>query len=316
MRTVEELKQFYDQELSAYLKAHEETRKKVRLKVIFLHIAMLIITGAVIYALAISGYFSDSHQVDFPIWICVGIWGGLYFWLTSKYVDNFKKDIIAAIARFIENSIFYYPGRRITEGIFNNSKLFNTTADNVKSEDFFSGIIGQTRIDFAEVNCTYRFGKSESTIFKGLFFIVDFNKKFKGETFIIPDFAQKLMGGIGQKFQEMNSSRGELIKLEDPEFEKQFVVYGSDQVEARYILSPSLMQKITEYRKKADRKVRISFVNETMFVAIPFYKNLFEPSVMTTLLDFEPIREYFEHLQLAIGIVEDLNLNVQIWQNI
>jgi hypothetical protein len=31
------------------------------------------------------------------------------------------------------------------------------------------------------------------------------------------------------------------------------------------------------------------------------------------LLDFDMVREYFEDLTLAYGIVEDLNLNRRIW---
>ena len=48
----------------------------------------------------------------------------------------------------------------------------------------------------------------------------------------------------------MNFSRPPLVKLEDPEFEKHFVVSGEDQVEARYILSTCLMQRLTDFRNK------------------------------------------------------------------
>ena len=44
------------------------------------------------------------------------------------------------------------------------------------------------------------------------------------------------------------SSHGELVKLEDPEFEKSFVVYSGNQTEARYILSTSLMRRILDYK--------------------------------------------------------------------
>ena len=50
-----------------------------------------------------------------------------------------------------------------------------------------------------------------------------------------------------------------------------------------------------------------------MFVAVTYTKRLFEPKIFTTLLDFEMVREYFEDLQLAAGIVDDLNLNTRIW---
>ena len=110
----------------------------------------------------------------------------------------------------------------------------------------------------------------------------------------------------------MNIFRGQLIKLEDPEFENHFVVYGDDQIQARYILSMSLMERIVEFRKKTGRKIYLSFVGSKVFVAASYTKSLFEPRLFRTLLDFEPIREYFEDLQLTIGIVDDLNLNTRI----
>jgi len=50
-----------------------------------------------------------------------------------------------------------------------------------------------------------------------------------------------------------------------------------------------------------------------VFVAVSYTRNLFEPRLFKTLLDFSPIRQYYEDLALAIGIVDDLNLNMRIW---
>ncbi|MHC4648718.1 MAG: DUF3137 domain-containing protein, partial [Planctomycetota bacterium] len=103
------------------------------------------------------------------------------------------------------------------------------------------------------------------------------------------------------------------IKLEDPEFERHFAVYGNDQIQARYILSTSLMARIVDFKKKTNRKIYLSFVGSRVFVAVSYSKNLFEPRLFRTILDFELVQEYFEDLQLAIGIVDDLNLNTRIW---
>jgi len=73
------------------------------------------------------------------------------------------------------------------------------------------------------------------------------------------------------------------------------------------------MERIVSYRKKAKKRVYFSFVNSKLFMAIPYRKNLFEPRVFRTILNFAPIKEYFEDLQLAVGVVEELNLNLRIW---
>ncbi len=47
---------------------------------------------------------------------------------------------------------------------------------------------------------------------------------------------------------------GELIKLENPEFEKIFSVYGSSQQEARYVLTPTMMEAIVNVYKTCNLK--------------------------------------------------------------
>jgi hypothetical protein len=152
-----------------------------------------------------------------------------------------------------------------------------------------------------------------SQIFKGLFFVGDFNKNFQGHTIVVPDYAERYLGSLAQDLQALNQQRGQLVRLEDPEFEKLFAVYSTDQIEARYLLSPSLMQRLVDFTKKARRETFISLINDKIYIAIKYDEDLFEPKLFKTMVDFAPVREYFETLQLMMGIVEELNLNRRIW---
>jgi len=225
--------------------------------------------------------------------------------------------VIRRIIHFINEDLNYSQQDYIPKSTFILSKIFSTKPNRYKGDDLVSGRIGATRIKFSEVHAEHESGSGKNrrryTIFKGLFFIGDFNKDFAGQTVVLPDTAEKLFGRIGQKLQSLNIFRGNLIKLEDPEFERAFAVYGDDQIEARYILSTSLMKRIVDFKKKTNRKIFLSFIGSMVFVAVSYTKNIFEPRIFRTLLDFAPIREYFEDLQLALGIVDDLNLNTRIW---
>jgi hypothetical protein len=143
-------------------------------------------------------------------------------------------------------------------------------------------------------------------LFRGLFFTAKFAKNFPNRTFVIPNDLQN-------RIPLVNYWRGELVKLEDSEFEKLFQVYGDDQVESRYILSTNLMQRLIDFNYNAKRKVYISFIEGYIYIAIKYDRNLFEPKLWQTMLSFKPLKEYFEDLQLAIGIVQDFNLDRQIW---
>ena len=66
------------------------------------------------------------------------------------------------------------------------------------------------------------------------------NKRFKGKTVVRKD-----SGIIGNWFKKKFSSLKN-VKLEDPNFEKMFEVYSDDQVESRYLLTVTFMERLKE----------------------------------------------------------------------
>jgi hypothetical protein len=69
------------------------------------------------------------------------------------------------------------------------------------------------------------------------------------------------------------------VKLESVEFENKFVVYSNDQVEARYILTPSFMERLVKLQDLMGDNTSYSFVNTNVYVAVPIDEDLFEPSI-------------------------------------
>lgn len=106
------------------------------------------------------------------------------------------------------------------------------------------------------------------------------------------------------------------VKLENSEFSKHFNVYSQDQVESRYILSTSLIEKLLKFRHQAHRNIYVSFVDDRIYIAIEYPEGLFEPNLYRNMLSFAPLREYFEAIQLMLSITEELNLDRQIWKSL
>ncbi|WP_257236274.1 DUF3137 domain-containing protein, partial [Nostoc sp. 'Peltigera malacea cyanobiont' DB3992] len=130
-----------------------------------------------------------------------------------------------------------------------------------------------------------------SVVFKGLFFKAKFNKNMRTVTIVQPKF-------LNANINTINLAKKQVIKLEDPEFAKFFTVYGDDQIEARYVLSTNLMDKIVNFRKKTNRNIYISFVDDMIYIAIEeaIENNIFDPNLYKSVLSFAPLREYFETL--------------------
>ena len=326
MKTSEDFTHYYETDIKPDLMLLEEKRlhiKKKLMPLIFLCAALLIVS------LGLVAYFHVSIQwMMIPLLLCAVVIGGWYMTFYRQFLSQFKEQVIQKIVRFVDPGLTYAQTGCVPKSLFAESRLFQDRADRYEGDDLVSGTIGKTEIQFSEINALHveTTGREQGTgsqkkrktqtfpIFKGLFFVADFNKDFSHNTIVLPDKAEKLFGRIGQKLQGLNRSKGELIRLEDPEFEKLFVVYGEDQIAARYVLSTSLMERISAFRKRVGRDLYLSFVASKLFVAIPYAKPLFEPSLFKTLVDIESIEAYFQDLQLAVGIVEDLNLNTRIWK--
>jgi len=315
MKTTEELKKFFNEKLLPDLQVLEQKRKSLVGKTIVISVVAAIAGFFAVSIISSGGHIGPAFVA--PLIIVAAIAVFVYYFYYRDFAYSFKTQIIEKLVKFIDENLQYQPHDKIPLSIFMLSKIFTTEPNRYGGDDLVTGKIGQTAIKFSEIDAKHESGSGKNRtvvqIFKGLFFVADFNKNFTCRTVVLPDTAEKLFGWLGQKLQEMNIFRGQLVKLEDAEFEQHFAVYSNDQIQARYILSPSLMERIVRFKAETGRKIYLSFVGSSVFVAIWFERNLFEPKLFSSMIDFETIREYYDDLALAVGIVDDLNLNTRIW---
>lgn len=315
MKSVEEFKSFYDSVLTTELEPIEEQRKLYVAKT--WHITFIWIGGLI--AAAGLGLLL-IYLAALPI---IGMIVMLVIHYKKRSVigkfilTNFKKNVIEKTLHNINDSLNFYPEKYMSQSTFAESKIFTNSGSRYKGDDYVTGTVGQTEISFSEIHAEDytkdKDGKKQYyTIFKGVLFVADFHKNFVGETFVLTDTAEKMLGGLGKMFQKMNISRPELVKLENVTFEKQFVVYGTDQVEARYIITPVLMETMLQLNENYNN-VQFSFINSKIFITIPQKKNMFEPNYYSTLLNFDYLKEYYELLYYCISLVGILELNNRIW---
>ena len=321
------LESYYQSDLLPDLEKLETRRLAVKKKLtqavivwVSLNLVFFFIAGKI----GLHGIFSFM----FLIFSTIFIFFAWYIKYYRQYHAGFKDTIIPKIVAFVDERLHYDKTGSVSREEFIASHLFNDRVDQYHGEDLVSGTLGETAIRFSEVRAKRvdiirqgasssrtdrRTKKTVTPIFNGLFFVADFNKSFKGTTVVLPDTAQKLFGDLGQALQAFNVQNGELIKLEDPEFEKMFVVYGQDQVEARYVLSTSLMRRLMAFQSRTDKTIRLSFSASKLYLAIAFENELFEPKIRESLLNISHVQAYYDDLKLVVDVVEELNLNTRIW---
>lgn len=252
----------------------------------------------------------------------------VYSRLISKpyqaFRSAFKHDLIGPLLESIADDVRYEPaGDGAIMDDYHASELYSAGVDRYSTEDTVSCRIGATDLLLSEIHTEYksegmkdkdgRRSEQWHTIFQGLFISADFHKDFRGMTIVRTDMAERALGTLGRFFQKPIFSSLQLVQLEDPEFEKDFVVHASDQIEARYILSTSLMGRMLELKRRFASTVQFSFVRSRMFIAVETATDFFEPHQHRSLFDDECLRGYVDQLSLCLGVVEELGLNTRVW---
>lgn len=320
MTNKSELTDFYYKSLYPILKQLDEERKHVLYRVVLI-ISMISFVFLVILWMAFNSMSFDFDLLIGAGFVYVAIVGFIYKFLIKDYTDEFKDSIIRPLITAIEPNLSYASHMHVPQLLFNRSELF-AHPDKINGNDFVKGFIDSIPVQFSDIHAQKRHRNSKghenyTTLFQGLFIVAEFHKNFSGKTLVLPDTAQKTFGNfLGSWLQSNNFSQDELVKMDNIEFEKEFVVYGSNQIEARYILSPSLMHKLVHLKKRSGHPVYFSFIGEHIHIAIHYDKDLFEPAVFKSLLEYKVAMEYVETLHMAIGIVEELKLNQKIWSKV
>ncbi len=286
-----------------------------RRSVIFKHYAeqFAVIAGLVILFGSIAIYKQS------PPLAIAGLAGVIaFYWLTPDIDDDWQEEykslVIAEIIRhFCGETAIYSPTLGISPDIFNQSQLFSHQPDRYFGEDLVQAKINKTTFAFSEVNAerkteftTTNHGNVQvvhtnwTTIFCGTLFIADFNKQFAGSTVVKQaNFWRFLNYGN--------------IRLENPDFMKEFSVRSTDETEARYILTPALMESILQLNKNFGGRIALSFVDSSVVIAMPEEHNFFEISVHRPLLQQKSWERDAQFVQQLLGIIEILNLNTRIW---
>ena len=297
MKTEAEFQQFYKDVLEKRLSKIEKYRKGIGQES-FLYAFLPIILFVIIDAI-------------FPVFLVFSIILYVVIILVRRsvhtnnfqtYCDDVGNLMFSPIVAFIDDRLSYSPFRGIQSQAVDISRLLEGYNE-FESSNYVEGQMGETFIQFSEIDLAADRNTAFSGI-SGIFLIASFNKNFKGDYFIFSGHHTN----PGAQFNNVNR-----ITLEDPEFNKVFTVYGSDEVECRYILTPAMMQRMLDFSSKAESSVHFSFTRSRMFLFVETGGNyLFKPSLSNSL-DYETLYRWFWYLQLAIDVVAEFQLNTRIW---
>ncbi|MEK7524361.1 MAG: DUF3137 domain-containing protein [Patescibacteria group bacterium] len=240
-----------------------------------------------------------------PVFLYILAITGVLWWMRGpvrEYTRLAKENIIPEVLRFFGDFV-YSVDDGIEPQILQQSRIM-PTYDHYDHEDYLKGTYKNVFIEMNEANLRVKRGKHTSTVFKGQLIHFVLNKKFTGQTIVTTD-SGKLGNFLGSLFSGMKK-----VGLEDPKFEAMFEVRGTDQIEARYLLTTAFMERLINLSELyQNHKIQCSFFDNTLFISIPSTLNLFEPGpIGVSVYDTDSIHTFLKQMHYVFDIANQLKL--------
>lgn len=220
----------------------------------------------------------SSGDDDKAAGITIAMLGILYGWVTSPkraYAKAYKKEILPKIAGLL--GFQYRADDKIPMELMKPSKII-PSHDYYTSDDCFSGNYKGLSVQIGEIKLEEKRGSGKNrrkvTVFKGIVLLLAYSKpKFLGHTIL-----RRNANSIEAFFLKKQASL-QRANLVDPEFEKLYDVYTTDQVEARYLMHPEMMEIVKNIGSIYDAKdLTVSFYTNHVLIMLSTPKDHFEPA--------------------------------------
>lgn len=263
--------------------------------------------------------------VVMPLLGFLGMWffveGKFFKFGEADYQREFKKRVVGVLQAALASEMRLDAARGLGRDWFMASRLFASSPDRYEAKILFSGWVRKTQLMLSEVHAeengrrTDVKGRREAnfvTTFQGVLLVADFNKHFRSWLTVMPDVSEKYFGLLGQKLQELG---GEVHRMENAKFEDLFVARGPDAMEARYLLTPTMQERLVALRRDLGVDFRLSLHGSRLWLAFPQNSDWFAGDWRFPANDRGQVREVLDQIRSCLGIAEELDLNTQIWTN-
>lgn len=298
----EAFKKYYAEKIQPLWSTFEKKRRQAAATV-SRRAPFAIIYGSAIMAfvlIAIRGW----HWPTGPV-LGLGALGaiGVSAWASAdqrQYIEDIKTQIFPIIFSFFGETFKYVQPKKNPVHIYQIRKLgVFEDIDSHKVGDYVSGTYKGVELRLTELQLWKKEDKDKSRtqIFKGLLVVLKFGKAFRGTTIVKSD-----QGSLGNLVARNNTGLVR-VRLEDPLFEQRFEVFGSDQIEARVILTPGFMERIKKIESQHEG-VQFSFISKEVAIFLPTNQDFF--GVNTDLDRMFSLADDIAGIRHEMGMIFDL----------
>jgi len=257
-------------ELGQWLAGQQSLRDEAKAKV--KNRRQLAIGGALVVAVFILVLTRD---IEATLWFGFVLGAAGFAWAAAAgapVTRAIKAQINGAIAKALdlEFSIDCAPGDE-----WQRASAFGMLPSNDKQsfEDRWSGNLGALPFQTYEAHCQEWRGSGKDrklvTVFRGAVLSVAFTRRFHGTTLIEGDGKRRKWFGGEKEEIELDGVVLQRCDMVDPTFEERFTVWGNDPVEARYLVHPEYIERMTAVEQAfAGRNLRALFCGGALTILL------------------------------------------------
>ena len=287
---------FYDGEIAPYLQDKEDARQEAVLHGGLIAIASAVTCGAVLR-------FGPFGEANLQLAVVVGMLGlAAAAWRINRTRGDITHGLLERVCRQLGFDYRRDMKRPDYSEVFDRLKMF--PGYNRESwEDEVRGVRHGAAFTCCEAHLKYKSsGKNSSTrtVFHGQLLAIDSNQKFLGETVVRRDagILNRLMKH-GKQFQQVGIASGK--------FEKIFEAWSTDQVEARELLDPLVLERFEELDRLYDgAKIRAAFSGGQLYLALETGDKLNMGSMFTPLQGPARVETILKAFDLIFDLVDVL----------
>lgn len=266
--------------------------------------------GGVVIGILVGAILMILGAQQFAIFAGALISGGAIAWANSirqKMVNALKQEMNGALAQSlqIDYSVAAFSGQEFERAC--EYDLLPSHDDSYLQDQWHGNIDGTDFLLYeAKLTETRGSGKSRRTVtvFEGVVLRFQFARAFLGATLVRREGFKFTLFGDSKSYGGQTLER---IKMVDPQFEKAFDIYGSDQVEARYLVHPAYCERLLELERQFEgEKLAALFLGGDLIVTLQT-GDMFESATLNPEQDRELLGQTIGQFASIVHLVKLLN---------
>lgn len=274
------------------------------------------VIGALIFGIAFGilyWYFSKTGQLragitKLALWVAGGAFV-VWKFFQSHFEYKLKGAVMPTLMEALPGFEWDFEPEEDWEQKILDTKIF-PYAKKIK-QYYFDNFVGYYREVYMNFSSGYyqaaRFLSGQFE-FNGPVIRIKMNKPFVGATVLRPNDLKD------KDCSDLKRAGLQKIELEDMEFNKKFLIYSTDQIEARYLLTTGFMERFKNIAKAyKSSRIFCSFYDEYLYIAPYTKEDVFSLFGLTKpLTDIRPYNVIFEQVASVLSMVDYLKLDQQL----